>query len=94
MKTTTSTLKLPPQLKARIVRIAKRTGRTPHAFMIEALERQTLREERMEAFVKEALDSDRAIAAGEEVYAAADVHAWLERMARGVKASRPKPWRG
>lgn len=91
---TTSTLKLSPQLKARIARVAKKMGRTPHAFMIDALERQTLREERMEAFVKEAIAADRAIDDGEEVYAAADVHAWLERLARGSKASRPKPWRG
>jgi predicted transcriptional regulator len=91
---TTSTLKLSPQLKARIARVAKQMGRTPHAFMIEALERQTLREERMEAFVQEALAADRAIDGGEEVYAAADVHTWLERLARGAKAPRPKPWRG
>lgn len=91
---TTSTLKLPSQLKARIARVARKMGRTPHAFMIEALERQTLREERMEEFVKEALAADRAIEGGEEVYAAADVDAWLGRLAAGSRAPRPKPWRG
>jgi predicted transcriptional regulator len=90
---TTATLKLPARLKARIARIAKKTGRTPHAFMIEALERQTLREERMAQFIAEALASDRAIEAGEEVYAAQDVHAWLGRLAGGGKVGRPKPWR-
>jgi predicted transcriptional regulator len=91
---TTSTLKLPRELKARIARVAKKIGRTPHAFMIEALERQTIREERTEEFVKEALAADRAIEAGDEVYAAADVHAWLARLASGAKIPRPKPWRG
>lgn len=91
---TTATLKLPRELKARIARVAKKSGRTPHAFMIEALERQTSREERMEDFVKEALAADRAIEAGDEVYAAADVHAWLGRLASGKKVARPKPWRG
>jgi predicted transcriptional regulator len=90
---TTSTLKLPLELKARIARVAKKTGRTPHAFMVEALERQTLREERMEELVKEAIAADRAIDEGEEVYAAADVHAWLARLAAGKKPRRPKPWR-
>jgi predicted transcriptional regulator len=89
-----TTIKLPRELKARIARLAKKTGRTSHGFMVEALERQTAREERMEAFIKEALDADRQIEAGGDVYAAEDVHAWMERLARGERAARPKPWRG
>jgi predicted transcriptional regulator len=90
----TTTLKMSPELKRRIVRLAKKSGRTPHAFMLEALERQATREEQMEAFVREAIETDRAIDAGAEVYAADDVHAWLERVAEGHKPKRPKPWRG
>ncbi len=93
MKSST-TLKLPRTLKARIARVAKKTGRTPHAFMVEALERQTAKQEQMEAFVQEALDADRDIEEGGEVYAADDVHGWLARLARGERAARPKPWRG
>ncbi|HTM20751.1 MAG TPA: ribbon-helix-helix protein, CopG family [Kofleriaceae bacterium] len=93
MKTPT-TIKLPRELKTRIARLARKKGRTPHAFMVEALQRQIEREERMEEFVKEALDADRAIEAGGEVYAAEDVHAWLGRIAKGSPAARPKPWRG
>jgi predicted transcriptional regulator len=89
-----TTLKVPRALKARITRLAKKTGRSPHAFMLEALERQTRREELVEAFVAEALAAKRAIEAGGEVYAAADVHAWLARLARGERSPRPKPWRG
>jgi predicted transcriptional regulator len=89
-----TTLKLPRALKTRIARVAKKTGRTPHGFMVEALERQTAREERMEALVDEALASDREIEEGGEVYAADDVHAWLERLVRGEKPAMPKPWRG
>jgi hypothetical protein len=61
--------------------------------MVEAIERHTAREERMREFVKEALAADRDIDQGGEVYAAADVHAWIERLATGRKAARPKPWR-
>ncbi len=89
-----TTLKVPRALKARIARVAKKSGRSPHAFMLDALERQTRREEQIEAFVEEALTADRAIEEGDEVYAAADVHAWLARRARGERAARPKPWRG
>lgn len=48
----------------------------------------------MEAFVSEALASDREIEEGGEVYAADDVHSWLERLVRGEKPVTPKPWRG
>jgi predicted transcriptional regulator len=92
MKSST-TLKLPSQLKARIARLAKQTKTTPHAFMVDALERQTAREEKMAAFVKEAMAADRAIEEGGEVYAAEDVHAWMGRLARGERPPRPKPWR-
>ena len=89
----TTTLKLPQQLRARVTALAKKSGRSPHSLMLEAIERHTSREERMREFVKEALAADRDIDQGGEVYAAADVHAWMERLATGKKAARPKPWR-
>ena len=54
----TTTLKLPEKLKARIARIAAQTGRSPHAVMVEALEREVARTERVREFVREALASD------------------------------------
>jgi predicted transcriptional regulator len=89
----TTTLKLPERLKARIARLARQTGRAPHAIMLEALEREISREERMREFVREALAADAAIEAGAEVYRAEDVHAWLERLVKGGKPRRPAPWR-
>jgi len=89
----TTTLKLSAKLKARIIRLAKATGRTAHSLMIEALEREVTREERMKAFVREALAAKADVEAGGAVYRVEDVHAWLERLARDRKASRPQPWR-
>ncbi|MGH8580841.1 MAG: CopG family ribbon-helix-helix protein [Gammaproteobacteria bacterium] len=91
--TSTTTLKLPEDLKARIARLAKETGRSAHSLMIEALQREVAREEQMQAFLREARASEAAIEAGASVYRAEDVHAWLERLARNAKAERPKPWR-
>lgn len=89
----TTTLKLPENLKARIARLAKATGRSPHNLMIEALEREVTREERMKAFVQEALAAKAGIESGGAVYRADDVHAWMERLAKGEKPRRPAPWR-
>lgn len=70
----TTTLKLPEKLKTRIARLAKETGRSAHSLMIEALEREVAREERMREFVREALVSDTAVEEGAAVYRAEDVH--------------------
>jgi predicted transcriptional regulator len=89
----TTTLKLPEKLKARIARLASQTGRSAHHIMLEALEREVARTERVRDFVREALAADAAVEAGAAVYRAEDVHAWLERLAKGAKPARPRPWR-
>jgi predicted transcriptional regulator len=89
----TTTLKIPDQLKTRIARLARETKRSPHSVMIEALEREVAREERMRDFVRDALEAGAAIDKGGDVYRAEDVHDWIERLARDGKAPRPKPWR-
>ena len=91
--TASTTLKLPEKLKARIARLAKAKQQSAHSVMLEALEREIAREERMRDFVREALAADAAIEAGAAVYRAADVHAWLGRLAANGKAARPRPWR-
>jgi len=89
----TTTLKLPEKLKARISRLARQTGQSPHSLMLQALEREISREERMREFVREAMVSDAAVEAGGAVYRAEDVHNWMERLAKGEKPPRPAPWR-
>ncbi len=89
----TTTLKLPRDLKIRIAAIAKQTKRSSHRLMVEAIERHLEHEEEMRAFVEEALAADQEIERTGEVYRAEDVHAWIERLAKGRKSARPKPWR-
>jgi len=90
----TTTLKLPEPLKARIARLAKETQQCAHGLMVAAIEREVERAERLRAFVREAQLADRKIDEGAPVYSADDVHAWMERLARNPKAARPKAWRG
>ena len=89
----TTTLKLPGKLKERITRLAKETGQSSHSLMVQTIERGISREEKIRDFVREALASKADVEAGGAVYRAEDVHAWMERLAKGEKPPRPAPWR-
>lgn len=90
----TTTLKLPAKLRSRVARLAKRSQRTPHGLMLEAIEREVDRQERVDAFVREAAEADRAVDRGGQTFAASEVHDWIRRLASSPDAPRPKPWRG
>jgi predicted transcriptional regulator len=90
----TTTIRLPPKLRARIHALAKQSGRSAHSFIVEAVERHAAYEEELRGLVKEAITSDAGIERLREVYRAEDVHAWLERLARDGASPRPQPWRG
>ena len=89
----TTTIRLPPRLRARIQALAKQSGRSAHSVILEAVERHADYEEQMRSLVKEALEGDAEIERTGEVYRAEDVHAWMDRLARGQAPARPKPWR-
>jgi predicted transcriptional regulator len=89
----TTTIRLPPKLRARLRAIAKETDRSVHSLILEAVEKHAAYEEQMRSLVKEALAADAEIDRTGEVYRAEDVHAWAERLAKKEAAARPKPWR-
>lgn len=89
----TTTIRLPPKLRARLGSLAKQTGRSAHSLIVEAVERHASYEEQMRSLVKEALAADSEIDKTGEVYRADDVHAWMKRLATEGSAPRPKPWR-
>jgi predicted transcriptional regulator len=91
MGTSTTSLKLPEPLKARIAPIAQAAGKTPHAWMVEALEAQAALAEMREAFIAEGEAAAAAVDAGGPLYAAEDVHAYIVARAAGKPATRPKP---
>jgi predicted transcriptional regulator len=89
----TTTIRLPPKLRARLGVIAKETDRSVHSIILEAVERHTAYEEQMRALVKEALAADADIERTGSMYRAEDVHAWTQKLEKGVAEPRPKPWR-
>ena len=84
------TLELPESLKERINALAAASGKSPHAFMVDALAAQIAREENRGAFVASALESRQKVATYGKVMEAADVHSWLLSRASGAKAARPR----
>ena len=89
MTVTTTTLKISRKLKARVVRLAKQSDRTPHSFMIKAISREVEHGERCFSFIDDATAADCAVTRGAPVYAVEDVHAWMKQFAAGKKARRP-----
>ena len=87
----TTTIRLPAKLRARVRALAEKSGRSAHSFILEAVERHTAYAEEMSSLVKDALAADVDVERTGEVYRAQDVHAWLERLAKGP-APRPKSW--
>jgi predicted transcriptional regulator len=88
----TTTIRLSPKLRARVGSLAKQTGRSAHSFIVEAVERHAHYEEQVRSLIKDALAADADIEKAGEVYRAADVHAWMSRLAAGDNVARPKPW--
>ena len=84
------TLKLPEELKKRINNLAAASGKSPHAFMLDALAAQAARKELRGALVASALEARQEVAQYGQVMAAADVHKWLLARAGGGKAARPR----
>ncbi|AXF05800.1 CopG family ribbon-helix-helix protein [Paraburkholderia hospita] len=49
----TTTLRLPPDLRDRISRLAEESGTTPHSFMLEAISERVANEELRREFLEE-----------------------------------------
>lgn len=91
---TTTSLKLPEDLKAEIQRFAAQDGISAHAFMVRTLEQAVERASARHAFVAAAEASLAEVRTGGAVYAADDVHRWMKARLRGESAARPAPARG
>jgi len=89
----TTTIRLPPKLRARLKALARQTGRSVHSLIVEGVERHTAYEEQLCALLRAAEGAEAEIARIGALYPAAEVHAWMERLAGGAGGARPQPWR-
>lgn len=91
----TTSLKIPDDVKQLAVAAAKQQGITPHAFMVDAIRTAAANAQRRARFVTDAIASrEEAIKSGEG-YASEDVHAYLQARAQGKSAPKPRAnsWR-
>jgi len=90
------TVKIPPELKERVASVVKGTDKSPHAFMVEAIEQQTSLAERRKSFIEDALRARDEVRRTGKVYAFEDVARYYKARAAGKRAKRPrlKRWRG
>lgn len=87
----TTTIRLPPDLKERIARAAERAGTTPHSFILEAIAEKAEQEERRGEFQETAEQRYAEIVASGKTVPWTDMRRYLERRLTRGKAARPKP---
>lgn len=87
----TTTLKLPEDLKERIAPLADAAGKTPHAWMVEAIANQASMAEKRASFIREADERLNRFEQTRAAYRAEDVHRYFLGLATGKKTARPKP---
>ena len=90
-----TSLKLPDDLKRRIVKLAASAGLTPHAFMVDALAREAERSELRQRFAAEAAESEREALASGKAHSLDAAFDYLAAKAGGKNPRRPRArsWR-
>jgi len=87
----TTTIRLPEGLKARVANAAKKSGTTAHHFILDAIEQRTVDAERQADFDAEAEARYERIVQTGLTLPWADMRAYLENRMDGRQAARPRP---
>ncbi len=86
----TTTIRLPADLKARIAGAAKRAGTTAHSFILEAIAEKANQEERLGEFHDVAEKRYARIVASGKTIPWNEMRRYLEDRAAGNTATRPR----
>jgi predicted transcriptional regulator len=89
--TSTTSLKLPDELKAQIAEAAKDEGKTSHALMIDALQ-MVMDETRMrKQFYREAMEAKADMIRTNISYSHEEIAKWMRARVRGDMSAKPMP---
>jgi predicted transcriptional regulator len=86
----TTSLKLPQDVKQLAVTAAKHRGISPHAFMVGAIRTAATNAEKRDQFVADAVAARTETVQSGEGYTAEDVHVYLRVRAHGKPINKPK----
>jgi len=86
-----TTLKVPDDLRARLAEQAESEGKTPHAYMLEALREKADRTDRRREYLAAGAEAMREYERTGVAYAMEDVEQYILGIAGGKKATKPKP---
>lgn len=91
----TTSLKLPEDVKQLAVEAARHQGVTPHAFMVDAIRAAAAAAQKRADFVSDALAARAESLKSGKGYAASEVHAYLRARTEGKSPPKPraKSWR-
>jgi predicted transcriptional regulator len=87
----TTTIRIEDDLKARVAAAAEQEGKTPHAFIVEAIARQVEQAEQDADFHRVADSRWAKVLASGKTVPWDKARAYLEARAAGTKARRPVP---
>lgn len=85
----TTTIRLPEELKARVAAEAKRMGSTAHSFILEAIAEKTAQQEQRAAFEAEAEKRYNRIVTSGETISWQEMRRFLEAKTSGKNAALP-----
>jgi len=87
---TTTTIRLPPDLKSRVAAAAKRSGTTAHSFILEAIAEKAAQEEQRAEFEAQAEARYANIASMGKTITWEEMRTYLEARLNGESAQRPQ----
>ena len=87
----TTSLKLPDELKQRVNALAALANKSPHAFMLEAIEQEARRGEKYQQFLAQAETSWQEYQSNGVAFAAEDVHAYVRARLKGENPPQLMP---
>lgn len=85
----TTTIRLPPDLKARVALAAKRSGQSAHGFILEAIAEKTNDEQRRSDFYQVAEQRYEAIAQSGQTIPWSELRTYLLARVAGKKPRQP-----
>ena len=88
---TPTTLKVPDELRSRLTQQAEAEGKSPHAYMLEALKEKADRADRRREYLAAGAVALREYERTGIAYAMEDVERYVLGIAAGSKPRRPKP---